>query len=54
VSRLLQNQLFALERLDAVTYGIAITLLLLGGLAACAIPAWRASRASPAEVLRPD
>lgn len=53
-SRLLAPQLFGLEALDATAYSIATTALLACTLGAALIPAWRATRVSPAEVLRDD
>ena len=53
-TRLLAAQLFNVEPTDpAVFTGVAITLL-LAGLAACVIPARRATKADPISALRLD
>jgi predicted permease len=51
-SRALRSQLFGLEPNDPMTYGFAVLALLAASLIACAIPALRSSRVSPAEALR--
>jgi len=52
LSRLLDSLLFGISASDPATYGIA-TLLLLGAAgAACWVPALRAARTDPVEVLR--
>lgn len=51
-SRALRSQLFGLEPNDPTTYGFAVLALLAASLIACAIPALRSSRVSPAEALR--
>jgi ABC-type antimicrobial peptide transport system permease subunit len=50
--RLVRALLFGLKPADAPTLLTAIGLLLAVALAAGALPAWRASRLDPAEVLR--
>jgi putative ABC transport system permease protein len=50
----LEGQLFEVGRLDLVTYTLALVLFGLVGMAATAIPAWRAARLDPAEVLRQE
>jgi hypothetical protein len=54
ISRLLAPQLFGLESLDVVAYAGAIGLLVVATIAAALLPAWRATRISPAEVLREE
>jgi hypothetical protein len=54
VSKLIRSQLFAVERFDPTAWSLAIAALLIAALAACAMPAWRASRISPADVLRAE
>jgi len=46
--------LFGISRLDPVTYGGVIVLLVLTAAVACAVPAWRASRVDPATTLRTE
>jgi len=52
LSRLVASFLFKVEPHDALVYALAATVLLLSGLAAALIPARRASRIDPMEVLR--
>jgi putative ABC transport system permease protein len=54
LSRSITALLFQVEPLDPVTFVAVPTLLILSGLAACWIPAFRVSRASPALALRAD
>jgi predicted permease len=51
-ARGLQSQLWGVSAFDAQTFVIAPLALLLTGLAACAVPAWRASRVDPLVALR--
>jgi len=53
-SRLLQSQLFGISASDAATYLVAAVLLLLAALLACLVPARRATRVDPIEVLRAE
>lgn len=53
-SKLLSAQLFQLERFDPPAYVGAVLSLLLAAMVACAVPAWRALRVSPVEVLREE
>ena len=52
--RLIENMLFAVSTIDPETYAGVLVLILLVAGAACFIPAWRASRIEPVEVLRQD
>jgi putative ABC transport system permease protein len=52
VSRLLASLLFGVEARDPATFAVLAGLLALIALAACAIPAWRASRVDPMVALR--
>jgi putative ABC transport system permease protein len=49
-----RDMLFNVEPRDPATYGIVTVLLLLAALVACALPARRATKVAPAEVLRSD
>lgn len=53
-SRLLAPQLFGLNALDVTAYGASIGLLLVCAVVTALVPAWRATRVSPAEVLREE
>jgi putative ABC transport system permease protein len=50
--RVLRRLLFGLPTLDPVTFGGAVLLFSVVGLAACCVPAMRATRVSAAEALR--
>jgi ABC-type lipoprotein release transport system permease subunit len=52
--RLLESVLFGVQPNDALTYAGVSTLLIAMVLAACAVPAYRASRIAPGEALRAD
>ena len=51
-ARLMQSTLFEVSPTDLLSNALAVTLMLLAGLAASALPAWRASRTNPSESLR--
>lgn len=51
-SRLLQSQLYDVNRLDPASYLLAVAALLTIGVIAGLLPAWRAARANPIAVLR--
>ena len=51
-TRLLSRFLYGVTPTDAATFGAAVLLLALGGLAAADLPARRAARISPMEALR--
>jgi putative ABC transport system permease protein len=54
LNRLIASMLFGVQPTDAVTLvGVAATIVLVAA-AACALPAWRASRLDPIVVLRDD
>ena len=52
LSRLLTRFLYGITPNDPVTYGVAIVLVGGVALAACAIPAWRATSVDPMVALR--
>jgi putative ABC transport system permease protein len=54
VARLVASFLYETESHDPVTFAAVPVVLLLVGLIACALPAYRASRVNPAPVLRMD
>jgi len=49
---LLSTLLFGVRPIDPITIVATLVFILLVGLLACALPAWRATRASPLTVLR--
>jgi predicted permease len=52
--RVLQSQLFEIRGDDPLTYGIGAWLMLLAAVAACVVPARRASRIDPTKALRAE
>jgi ABC-type antimicrobial peptide transport system permease subunit len=52
--RLIRGMLFGVDALDPMVFALMVTLLALGGLAACLIPARRATRISPMAALRAE
>jgi predicted permease len=54
VARLVASFLYQTESHDLVTFAAVPVVLLLVGLIACALPAYRASRVNPAPALRTD
>jgi predicted permease len=53
-SRLLESQLFGINGNDLPAYVVAAVLLVLAALLACAVPARRATRVDPMQVLRTE
>jgi predicted permease len=53
-SRLLASQVYGVQTTDPATYVAAVGVMVLAILAACLVPAMRAARVSPADVLRSD
>jgi putative ABC transport system permease protein len=53
-TRAMETMLFGVSRLDPVTYGGVVALLVAASLIACAIPAWRAARVDPVQALRSE
>ena len=50
--RLIASQLFEVRPTDPLTYAAVAAILLITGLIACTIPAWRAMRVDPLVALR--
>src|SRR6185369_15903017 len=53
-SRALITLLFGVSRLDPVTYGGVVALLIGVSAIACSVPAWRAARVDPSITLRAE
>jgi predicted permease len=51
-TRLLGNLLFKVSPRDPLAFGAALLVMTLAAAAACFLPAWRATRADPARILR--
>jgi len=51
-TRLLGNYLFKVSPRDPLAFGAAFAAMTIAALAACFLPAWRATRTDPARVLR--
>ena len=52
ITRLMQSLIFGVSAIDAVSFVSAIFVLVAVSLVACALPAWRAMRVDPVDVLR--
>jgi ABC-type antimicrobial peptide transport system permease subunit len=52
LARFLGSLLFGTSMFDPLTYGLVALLLVAVGIAACTLPAWRATRISPIAALR--
>ena len=52
MTRLLGNYLFRVSPRDPLAFGAAFAVMSIASLAACFLPAWRATRTDPARVLR--
>lgn len=52
LTRFLASMLFGVSTFDPLTFALSITLLLAISVAACSVPAWRATRISPMRALR--
>jgi ABC-type antimicrobial peptide transport system permease subunit len=52
LTRLLGNLLYHVSPRDPLAFGAAFAVMAIAGLAACFLPAWRATRTDPAEALR--
>jgi predicted permease len=52
LTRLLQSALYGVSATDAISFGVALAIVLGGVLIATLLPAWRASRTDPLQALR--
>jgi macrolide transport system ATP-binding/permease protein len=52
LTRLLGNILYQVSPRDPLAFGSALVVITIASLAACLLPAWRATRVDPARVLR--
>jgi predicted permease len=52
LTRLLGNLLYKVSPRDPLAFGSAFTIMTIASLAACFLPAWRATRTDPARALR--
>jgi ABC-type antimicrobial peptide transport system permease subunit len=52
MTRLLGNLLYQVSPRDPLAFGSALAVMIVTSLAACFLPAWRATRTDPARVLR--
>jgi len=53
-SRLLETVLFGVQPLDPTTFGVVIAVLLFTAALSTAVPAWRATRVSPAAIMKAE
>jgi ABC-type antimicrobial peptide transport system permease subunit len=54
LTRLLGNLLYQVSPRDPLAFAAAFTLMALASLAACFLPAWRATRIDPIQALRAE
>jgi ABC-type antimicrobial peptide transport system permease subunit len=52
LTRLLGNLLYKVSPRDPLAFGSAFVVMAVASLAACLLPAWRATRTDPARALR--
>ncbi len=52
VTRLLGNLLYKVSPHDPLAFGTALAVITIASLAACFLPAWRATRIDPVQALR--
>lgn len=52
LTRLLGNLLYGVSPHDPLVFGMALTVMMMTAVAACLLPAWRATHTDPARVLR--
>jgi ABC-type antimicrobial peptide transport system permease subunit len=53
-TRMLESELFETAPADPLVFAVVVVLLISTAVAAASIPAWRATRIDPAEVLRAE
>jgi ABC-type antimicrobial peptide transport system permease subunit len=51
-TRLMGNLLYKVSPRDPLAFGSAFVVMTIAALSACLLPAWRATRADPARILR--
>jgi ABC-type lipoprotein release transport system permease subunit len=51
-TRLLRNLLYKVSPCDPLAFGSALVVMTIAALAACFLPAWRATRTDPSRSLR--
>jgi len=52
LTRLLGNLLYKVSPRDPLAFGLALVIMTTAAMAACFVPAWRATRTDPARILR--
>ena len=52
LTRLLGNLLYKVSPRDPLAFGLALVVMTVAAIAACFVPAWRATRTDPARILR--
>jgi putative ABC transport system permease protein len=52
LTRFLGNLLYKVSPYDPLAFGSALVVMTMAALAACFLPAWRATRTDPARALR--
>jgi putative ABC transport system permease protein len=53
-TRVLRSALYEVSPLEPRVFAATVALLVIAAVAACAVPAWRATRADPLEVMRAE
>jgi len=52
LTRLMSNMLYKVSPRDPIAFGLALAVITIASLAACFLPAWRATRIDPVQALR--
>jgi ABC-type antimicrobial peptide transport system permease subunit len=52
LTRLMGNLLYKVSPRDPIAFGLALVVIAIASLAACFLPAWRATRIDPVQALR--
>jgi predicted permease len=52
LTRLMSNMLYKVSPRDPIAFGLALVVITIASLAACFLPAWRATRVDPVKALR--